>query len=266
MAYANNRGVRIHFEVEGEGPPLLLLHGLGGTLGVWRDRGYTEVLKLKYTLVLVDARGHGESDKPHDIEAYEAKLWASDVVAVLDEAGIGTAHYFGYSMGGAIGFALATYVPERFHSLILGGSSPYRGEAEVEAMDLIRRRLEAGAEAGIAYREQSLGRPLTQEEKSRLLATDYQALLASLQTVRLSNFVDVLPTMSMPCLLFAGDADPRCAGAKEATAQMPNATFVTLPGLDHSQGLARSDIVLPHVTKFLAEVEKGYEAPGPETV
>jgi pimeloyl-ACP methyl ester carboxylesterase len=66
---------------------------------------------------------------------------------------------------------------------------------------------------------------------------------------------DVLPTIAMPCLLFAGEADPRYPGAKKAVNYMPNASFVSLPGLDHYQ-VVGSDLVLPHVKKFLAAVSK----------
>ena len=63
MTYANNQGVRIHYEVAGDGPPLVLQHGLGGTLEVNRIAGWG-ALQDDYRLVLVDARGHGASDKP----------------------------------------------------------------------------------------------------------------------------------------------------------------------------------------------------------
>ena len=254
MPYAINQGIRIHYEIDGDGPPLVLQHGLGGSLKSWRDLGYAEALKKDYLLILIDARGHGASDKPHDVESYGAKLRAADVVAVMDDINASRAHYFGYSMGGRIGFALARYAPDRFHSLILGGSSPYLGEAEDKALEVIRRRLEAGPEATIAYRERSLGRPLTPEEKTGVLETDSKALLAALEAARLDNPEGVLPTMTMPCLLFAGDADPRFAGVKKAVSHMPNATFVSLPGIDHGQGSTRSDLVLPHITDFLVNV------------
>jgi pimeloyl-ACP methyl ester carboxylesterase len=76
---------------------------LTGYLESWRERGYTNVLGDDYRLILIDARGHGRSDKPHEPEAYVRELRATDVVAVLDDLGIGKTNYFGYSMGGRIG-------------------------------------------------------------------------------------------------------------------------------------------------------------------
>jgi len=84
MPYANNQGVRIHYEVEGDGPPLVLLHGFGNTLEMWYDSGHVESLKNDYRLILIDARGHGASEKPHDPEAYKMELMVTDVVAVLN--------------------------------------------------------------------------------------------------------------------------------------------------------------------------------------
>jgi len=65
MPYANNQGIRIRYEVEGTGPPLVLQHGSFGSGADWRDFGYTSALSNDHQLILVDARGHGASDKPH---------------------------------------------------------------------------------------------------------------------------------------------------------------------------------------------------------
>jgi pimeloyl-ACP methyl ester carboxylesterase len=64
MPYVISDGIRIHYEVEGDGPPLVLQHGFGQKASSWRLGGYVDALKSQYRLVLVDARGHGESDKP----------------------------------------------------------------------------------------------------------------------------------------------------------------------------------------------------------
>jgi pimeloyl-ACP methyl ester carboxylesterase len=132
MPYVNNNGVRIYYEVEGQGARLVLGHGLSGTLNHWRRLGYVDALRHDFRLILFDARGHGQSDKPHEPSAYGVKM-ASDVLAVLDDVGIGNAHYFGYSMGTMIGYRVAVSYGSRFRSFILGGASPYRNEAEIKA-------------------------------------------------------------------------------------------------------------------------------------
>ena len=64
MPYADNQGVRIYYEVEGQGPPLVLGHGGSYTLEMWREWGYTDGLRDEHQLILLDFRGHGRSDKP----------------------------------------------------------------------------------------------------------------------------------------------------------------------------------------------------------
>lgn len=70
IPYANNQGARIHYQVEGEGSALVLLHGFSGSLQDWYEFGYVERLKKKHRLILVDARGHGASDKLHEPKDY----------------------------------------------------------------------------------------------------------------------------------------------------------------------------------------------------
>ena len=251
MAYASNGGVRIHYEVEGEGPPLVLMHPLGASLEGWRRVDYVEGLKGDYRLVLIDARGHGASDKPHDPEAYKMALRIADVVAVLDDLNIGKAHYLGYSMGGRIGWGIATYAPERFHSLILGGYSLYGNAQEgPNFFDLSQQ----GMEAYLAATEQMAGPRWTPEVRAMCGANDLQALTAAISVEEDLGFQDLLPAITVPCLLYGGEADPWYAGAEECARRMPNATVVTLPGLDHIEAADRADLMLPHIRRFLAEV------------
>ena len=87
----------------------------------WRDFEFVDALKDDYQLILIDALGHGKSDKPHDSKYYGSNS-AKDVIAVLDDLKFSTIHYFGYSMGGGIGLQLVTFFPERFKSMIIGGA------------------------------------------------------------------------------------------------------------------------------------------------
>jgi pimeloyl-ACP methyl ester carboxylesterase len=129
MPIVANQGIRIHYEVEGQGPPLVLQHGFTDSLLGWYERGYVDALKQRYHLILVDARGHHLSDKPHDADAYATEIHVADVLAVLDDLDIRRAHYYGYSMGGWIGFGLAQHAPHRMGSMIFGGASPLAAPA-----------------------------------------------------------------------------------------------------------------------------------------
>src|SRR5437763_14786365 len=70
MPYADNGNIRIHYQVEGEGPALVLQHGFTESVTDWYEAGYVEALRRDYRLILIDARGHGASDKPRDPDAY----------------------------------------------------------------------------------------------------------------------------------------------------------------------------------------------------
>ena len=251
MAYVSNHGIGIHYTVEGKGPPLVLQHGLGLSLEAWHQTGYVDALKNDYQLILIDARGHGASSRPHDPDAYRLALRAGDVVAVLDDLSLAKAHFFGYSMGGWIGWGLAKYAPERFHSLIIGGSCPYGNAPQgVSFVELFQ----AGMDVFLSAMKPMFGKRYTPELEAMGLANDLEALAASMSVDEQIDFEALLPNVTVPCLLFGGEMDPFYAGADECSKRMPNAVFVSLPGLDHIEALNRTDLVLPHVREFLAQV------------
>jgi pimeloyl-ACP methyl ester carboxylesterase len=249
MPYTNNQGIRIHYQMEGVGPPLILQHGFTDSLESWYEMGYVEALKNDYRLILVDARGHGASDKPHDPQAYEHTLHVADLVTVLDDLNMPTAHFLGYSMGGRIGFALAKYASARFSSLLIGGANPYQRNRE--QFDTRLQALKRGPESIAALWDGAVSPAL----RARLLANDVEAMAASwIGRMENPGLEEVLPTMRMPCLLFVGEADGAYPGVKECVTHMPNVTFVSFPGLKHAETFFHSDLVLPHVMKFLASV------------
>jgi pimeloyl-ACP methyl ester carboxylesterase len=248
VPYAKREGVRVHYEVEGHGPPLVLHHGLGGSLEAWRQLGFVAAFRDRYQVVLLDARGHGASDKPHDRAAYGLRSHVADVLAILEALQLPKAHFFGYSMGGLIGFGLAKYAPERVESLIIGGAHPYADRSYVEAFG----PLDGGdPEAFLTAFERVVEEPIPDELRSRVLANDLRALTAAAAQPR-PPLDDVLPAMVMPCLLFVGEADRRRAAVEKCAKQIAHATLVTLQGLNHLGTLVRSDVVLPHVIRFLA--------------
>jgi len=258
MPFAVNCDVRIYYEVEGNGPPLVLQHSLLRSLDMWYDFGYAQALRERYRLILIDARGHGGSGKPHDPHAYAPETRAADVAAVLDALGIDRAHYMGYSMGARIGFAMLAHVPDRLNSLILGGMSPYQTSATRQFEAQLRQGLAMGMEAFVSGIESKAGR-LPESLRARFLANDDVALLAAVDqaahpTGATVDWDSVLAGATLPCLLYVGDNDPFLSGATRCVQRIPRARLVVLPDLDHSGTIVRSDLVLPHVWAFLAQV------------
>jgi pimeloyl-ACP methyl ester carboxylesterase len=90
--------------------------------------------------------------------------------------------------------------------------------------------------------------------KHRLLGNDVQALLASVTDDR-PDISEILPTMTMPSLLYAGEADPLRPLVERCASELPNGRFFSLPGVNHIQGAVRSDLVLPQVVEFPAKTE-----------
>ena len=225
MAFADNQGVRIHYEVEGEGEgfPLVIQHGYTDSIVTWYELGYVDALKDSHRLILVDARGHGASDKPHVTSAYSKELQATDVVAVLENLNVRRADYWGYSMGGRIGFALAQYAPEQFRSFILGGAA---GDGRSRIGDGFRAAMKEGGAAAIP---RLWGAELPATPKARLLANDVEAMDAC--RVDSLGYADLLPEMTVPCLVYAGSADPIYPVVEATVAEMPNVTFFTVSGL-----------------------------------
>lgn len=230
----------------------MLLHGLGSSLEKWHETGHVEALKDDYRLVLIDARGHGGSDKPHDPEAYEMELMVADVVAVLNDINVDKAHFLGYSMGGVIGFGIAKHAPDHFYSLIIGGAQPHEQDSWKKSwLQLFKK----GAEATLVEVEKVFGPRMTPWLKNRCLTNDMKALIA-LTSIRWLGLEDCLPTMAMPCPLFIGEADGYYSGARQCAKSIPNVTFVSFSSLNHFECLYRIDLVLPHIIKFLTKVSQ----------
>jgi pimeloyl-ACP methyl ester carboxylesterase len=247
MPFVNNQGVHIHYESIGNGPALVMHHGALGSSADLIDCGYIDALKVEHQVILLDSRGHGQSDKPHDPEAYDLGLRASDVLAVMDELGVQKADYFGYSLGGWIGFGLAKRAPERFRSFTFVASHPY-----TEDMQPFRALMPKDREAFSSVLDYVFGRRLTPSIRERWLANDLDAMRALTQD-RKSN-ADVMASMIMPCLLIVGELDPRLAPVRKCASELSNATFVSFPGCDHAAFAVCGDLVIPHLKAFLSKV------------
>ncbi len=247
-AHADNEGVRIYYETHGDGPPLLLHHGFAGSSVGWKDFGYVDALKGQFRVIVMDARGHGRSDKPHDPAAYTREARTADVAAVLDACGVTRAHYWGYSMGGRTGFAFADLYPERIASFVDGAAAP-GAEAERERMQRWADALKSGDPAAIARDLQ------VPEQYVRQLVgdNDLEALAAAQLGLMDWDFVDP-STLDLPSFHYAGENDPIMPSTRAAAAAMPGARFELLPGLNHLSGFTRSDLTLPVVRPFLDSV------------
>ncbi len=249
MAFVYSKGIKIHYVVEGKGAPLLLVHGLFGSLKSFYQNGYVEQLKNQYMLILVDIRGHGSSDRAHKPEMYSSKFFVDDLVAVLDDLNISKAHFFGYSMGGFIGFCAAKYAPERFISFIIGGWQPFNHKAGHSGSSLMEFVKEKGIEGVVAAMEETA--EITPENKMGLLENDEHSIVAYLAHKN-EHFENDLENLSHPFLLYSGIEDKVFGLVKACVGKMPIASFLPLDG-DHYSVSMNIDPLLGEIRKFLSD-------------
>ena len=139
MPYAVNQGIRIFYEVAGEGPVVVLMHGIGDTSEIWHRLGAVERLATKFTVVTIDARGLGESDHPTEPAAYVRQLRRDDTVAVLDAISADQAHLVGYSLGGRNALYVSTAHPERVASVVAIAANPFPTPMNLQLTAHLRR-------------------------------------------------------------------------------------------------------------------------------
>src|SRR4030095_13064079 len=155
--------------------------------------------------------------------------------------------------GGWIGFAMARYALDRVTCFVIGGAtgsgtSAYADEPGKE--NLLIKALRGGLDEYVSL----FGEELTPPLRKRLLANDPVALIACGRQGEITKgFSDVVRTIAVPTLLYAGSADPVHGAARQTASEIAGAQFVSLPGLGHVAANERSDLVLPHVEPFLAK-------------
>lgn len=249
MPYAENDGVRIHYETDGTAgaPPVIMHHGFLADLESWRARGYVDRLRDQYRILLMDARGHGLSDKPHEPEAYETRTRVLDVVAVLQAEGVQRAHYVGYSMGGMMGYSTLIYAPQRFASISVGGAHPMQDPGRI-----------ANRTADFdAYYQGALKRNAAVKAAFEAGKHDVAALKACRdEGARWGGAEQAVRMAQVPILIYAGTNDAPFEGAKRAQELNPRIRFLPLEGKDHAGAAEAVDQVAPAILETLALAER----------
>ncbi|HLN18277.1 MAG TPA: alpha/beta fold hydrolase [Acidimicrobiales bacterium] len=113
----DNQGVGIEYDVTGDGPAVLLLHGFPDQARLWRHQ-VPALVGAGYKVIAPDQRGYGRSDKPDGVDAYSLLNVVGDAVAVLDAEGVERAHVVGHDWGAAVAWLLAGFVPDRVDHLV----------------------------------------------------------------------------------------------------------------------------------------------------
>jgi pimeloyl-ACP methyl ester carboxylesterase len=244
MQYAANRGQRIAFEITGDGPVVLLQHGLLSRRRSWHDNGFVAGLARELRVVTVDSLGHGDSDKPADPAAYRREARADDLAAVLDAVEAERAHLVGYSMGGWMATAFAARHPARLRSLTLGGWDPVGGRA-------------GGAGKPIAFETILAGARVRAPELTGWIdARATPGLRACWDALCETDAAEAaLAACPAPVLLWAGTQDPAHDGMRALASRLPGAGFRAVPG-DHLGAMtSHAAASLDAVREFLRRAE-----------
>ena len=261
MRHAPNGDVRIAYEERGDGPPLLLVHGLGYDHHGWGP--LPALLVPDFRLVLVDNRGVGESDAPEG--PYTIAGLAADAVAVLDAAGIDRAHVVGVSLGGFVAQELAIAHPERVDRLVLlstspGGPNQYPMPAETVEMFSAYQRMEREAALRLAVKNSCGDRAV--RERPDLVDEVYAYRLerappiepwrAQLLAGTGFDAFERIPAIAAPTLALTGGGDvvidPR--NSELLAERIPGARLEVVPDRGHLLYWEEPEIVASMIREF----------------
>ena len=225
--------VEIAFLDEGEGEPIVLVHGFASNKEVnWvATRWVATLTRARRRVIAPDMRGHGASTKFYDPAAYHTSVMADDVRALLDHLGLGWADILGYSMGARIAAFLALGDPERVRSAILGGL----GIRLVESAGLpenIAEALEAPSAADVHDPKARVFRDFAEETGS-----DRAALAACIRGSRQTLTRAEAGRIGVPVLVAVGTEDDVAGSPHELAALIPDAQAVDIPRRDHMRAV-----------------------------
>jgi pimeloyl-ACP methyl ester carboxylesterase len=226
-------GVDIAYIDEGSGEPVLLIHGFASNVATnWIDTGWVETLtRAGFRVIAYDNRGHGQSAKLYELEAYGAPLMAEDARRLLDHLGIERAHVLGYSMGARIAAFLAIAHPARVASLIFGGLglNMVRG---IAGTGPVAHALEADSIDEVTNPTARTFRAFAEQTRS-----DLKALAACIRSSRAPITAQALGQLRCPVLVVVGERDV-IGGSPAGLAELiPGARAVQLPGRDHMKAV-----------------------------
>ncbi len=262
--FFDSNGVRIRYLEQGEGPPVILIHGYTGNA----DRHFVNPgvfgnLAVNYRVIALDCRGHGKSDKPTDPRAYGPEM-ARDLVRLMKHLNIPRAHIVGYSMGAILAGYLLTTDADRFLSATFVAYHPVwkwtaddDREAEATARDLESDTPFRSLILAVSARDAP---PPPEDEIRRLsqtlaAANDPKALAAYNRGRRALVVTDPqLAAVRVPTLGIIGSADPSVGTMKDLKQVMPGLSVVVIDGAAHGgeRGVMRRPEFLASVREFLA--------------
>jgi pimeloyl-ACP methyl ester carboxylesterase len=249
MAVIDRSGVKLHYEVHGEGPVVLLSHGYSATLGMWR--GQVEALSRTHKVVTWDMRGHGQSDYPVDQGLYSQAATVDDMAAILDAVGAKTAIVGGLSLGGYMSLAFYVKYPARVRALLIIDTGP--GFKKDEAREGWNK---TALETARAFETEGLARLKSRSaEMARATHRSAEGLIKAARgmlTQHDASVINALPEIRVPSLVIVGaDDKPFLAAADYMSAKIPGAKKVVIQNAGHAANIDQPAAFNAAVSSFL---------------
>ena len=246
------------YSIEGEGPPLFLIHGIGAARNTWRKA--MPVLTPHFSVVTYDLRGHGESPMPE--QPFGLDELVADLEAVRVKTGFEAAHFAGHSLGGMIGPAYARAFPGRVQSLGLLSTAAFRTEDDsakvkgvVKAMrsQIVPEILATLANRWFTDAFIATNPEVVQARMDQVVGTDAEIFLNVFDIYAGTEMAPWLYEITAPSLVLTGENDGGCPPRLNEliAAAMPRAELVVLPEVKHSIMLECGDVVAQHMLSFI---------------
>ena len=229
MPTFRNGDVEIAYLDEGEGDPIVLVHGFASNKEVnWVMPGWTATLRRDGRRVIaLDNRGHGQSAKLYDPALYHTDMMAGDVAALIEHLKLPRADVMGYSLGSRISVVLAARRPELVRGLIVGGAG-VRLIDSAGLRDEIAESLEMPSLADVTDPMGKRFRAFAEQTRS-----DLRALAACLRGSRQAVRMEDITSIRAPTLVAVGTKDDIAGSPHELAALMPNGRGLDIPDRDH---------------------------------
>ena len=254
MPKLDRDGVKIYYEVHGDGPPLILTHGYSSTSAMWQ--GQVAALSTHHRLILWDMRGHGQADYPDDPMAYSEALTVGDIAALLDAAGAKTAIVGGLSLGGYMSLAFYRAHPERVSALLIIDTGP--GFKKDDAREVWNKR---ALDTADRFERDGLdvlkGASRERSSVSHRDATGLARAARGMLTQRDARVIEVLPEIKVPSLVVVGAEDtPFLAASDYMATKIPGAKKVVIPAAGHAVNIDQPQAFIEAVLPFLDSLTK----------
>jgi 3-oxoadipate enol-lactonase len=249
-------GVRHHYVSKGEGPPIVFVHGLGGTLHVWH--GVMDALALHHHVVALDLRGHGRSDAKNQ---FSIKSFAQDVEALIAALELPPVTLVGHSMGTLVAQQLALLKPETVDNLVLVGGISYfeppvkeayaqrADTVEAEGMDAL---IEAWIPGALSPRNAAMHPQVVGLLRDMFLRNDPASYAKTCRAIAKAPAI-AREDIGQPTLLVVGDHDRSTpiAMTEELHREIPVSLVRVVPNAAHWVPLEQPDSIAAAILEFL---------------